>query len=66
MKFNLVLLAAFLAAPILANTIPEVSEAVDLADRDMSAVDEGNELTARKVRDALEDAIRTDATAPGQ
>lgn len=50
MKFNLVLLTAFLAAPILANTIPEVSEAVDLADRDMSAVDEGNELTARKVR----------------
>ncbi|EFE41496.1 hypothetical protein TRV_03759 [Trichophyton verrucosum HKI 0517] len=50
MKLNLVLLAAFLAAPIFANTIPEVSEAVDLADRDMSAVEEGNQLTARKVR----------------
>ncbi|EEQ34791.1 uncharacterized protein MCYG_07610 [Microsporum canis CBS 113480] len=48
MKFNLVLLATFLAAPILATTIPEVSEAIDLADREMSAVDEGNELTARK------------------
>ncbi|KAM5503440.1 hypothetical protein McanMca71_001998 [Microsporum canis] len=49
MKFNLVLLATFLAAPILATTIPEVSEAIDLADREMSAVDEGNELTARKM-----------------
>ncbi|KAK2875163.1 hypothetical protein FQN49_001727 [Arthroderma sp. PD_2] len=49
MKFNLVLVAAFLAAPILASTVPEISEAVDIADRDMSAVDERNDLTARKV-----------------
>ena len=48
MKLNLVLLAAFLAAPILANTIPGVSEAIDLADRDMSAVEEGNELNSQK------------------
>ncbi|EFR02151.1 hypothetical protein MGYG_05154 [Nannizzia gypsea CBS 118893] len=62
MKFNLVLLAAFLAAPILANTTPEVREAVDLADRDMSAVDEGNELTARKhraIRECAEEHLRT-------
>lgn len=64
MKFELVLLAAFLAAPILANTIPEVSEAVDLADRDMSAVDEGNELTARKVRSRIPSKVFSAVLTP--
>ncbi|KAM4058546.1 hypothetical protein HRG_006492 [Hirsutella rhossiliensis] len=45
------LLAGVLASPILSTAIPDMGEAVDLVDRDVSSAEgDGNNLFARKVR----------------